>query len=189
MARCEKPILPEPLGYLLTWTTYGTWLPGDERGWVKRHEGHQLPDRPRRLEALARMAEDACRLNLSERRLVEETVGEHCRLRQWALHAVNCRSNHVHVVVTARAQPDEIRRQLKAWTARKLKQIRSESDTTSSELPTAAREQWWTERGSKRYLNDEESLEAAILYVRDAQDAPFQAALNAKRQRGASYHH
>jgi hypothetical protein len=22
----------EPLAYFLTWTTYGTWLPGDERG-------------------------------------------------------------------------------------------------------------------------------------------------------------
>ena len=27
---CEPP-LPEPLAYFLTWPTYGTWLPGDER--------------------------------------------------------------------------------------------------------------------------------------------------------------
>jgi hypothetical protein len=26
----------EPLAYYLTWTTYGTWLPGDERGWVAK---------------------------------------------------------------------------------------------------------------------------------------------------------
>ena len=26
----------EPLAYFLTWTTYGTWLPGDERGWVAK---------------------------------------------------------------------------------------------------------------------------------------------------------
>jgi REP element-mobilizing transposase RayT len=172
MTRREKPILPEPLGYFLTWTTYGTWLPGDERGWVKRGRGHQLPDSPLRLEALARMAEDACRLDEDERRLVEVTIADHCRIRGWTLRAVNCRSNHLHVVVTAGVQPSEVRRQLKAWTARKLKQIRSESDTTSPELPTAVRDQWWTERGSKRYLNDEASLEAAILYVRDAQDAP-----------------
>ena len=31
---CEPP-LPEPLAYFLTWPTYGTWLPGDERGWVE----------------------------------------------------------------------------------------------------------------------------------------------------------
>jgi hypothetical protein len=34
------------------------------------------------------------------------------------------------------------------------------------------RENWWTERGSQRFINDSESLEAAILYVRDAQDNP-----------------
>ena len=22
----------EPIAYFITWTTYGTWLPGDERG-------------------------------------------------------------------------------------------------------------------------------------------------------------
>jgi hypothetical protein len=29
--------MSEPLAYFLTWTTYGTWLPGDSRGWVNRH--------------------------------------------------------------------------------------------------------------------------------------------------------
>jgi hypothetical protein len=24
-----------PIAYHLTWTTYGTWLPGDSRGWVQ----------------------------------------------------------------------------------------------------------------------------------------------------------
>jgi len=27
-----------------TWTTYGSWLPGDERGWWQRGRGLQLPD-------------------------------------------------------------------------------------------------------------------------------------------------
>jgi hypothetical protein len=38
----------------------------------------------------------------------------------------------------------------------------------------AVRENWWTERGSQRFLNDKESLEAAILYVRDGQDQPHE---------------
>jgi hypothetical protein len=25
----------DPIGYFLTWVTYGTWLPGDARGWVQ----------------------------------------------------------------------------------------------------------------------------------------------------------
>jgi hypothetical protein len=31
--------LPDPLAYFLTWATYGTWLPGDERGWIQYHRG------------------------------------------------------------------------------------------------------------------------------------------------------
>jgi hypothetical protein len=38
--------------------------------------------------------------------------------------------------------------------------------------PSPIRQNWWAERGSRRYINDEESLEAAILYVRDGQDRP-----------------
>ena len=37
--------LGEPLAFFLTWTTYGSWLPGDERGWVEK-PGH--PDPPTR---------------------------------------------------------------------------------------------------------------------------------------------
>src|SRR5208283_1739378 len=56
---CEPP-LPEPLAYFLTWPTYGTWLPGDERGWVEYRHSWQLPDPARKREAQARLTEDAC---------------------------------------------------------------------------------------------------------------------------------
>ena len=59
---CEPP-LPEPLTYFLTWPTYGTWLPGDERGWVEYRHGWQLPDPARKRKAQARLTEDACLLD------------------------------------------------------------------------------------------------------------------------------
>ena len=52
-------IYDHPLAYFLTWPTYGTWLPGDERGWTAYHGGWRLPDPPRKLAARARMSEDA----------------------------------------------------------------------------------------------------------------------------------
>ena len=55
--------MPEPVGFLLTWTTYGTWLPGDERGWIKRGQGVKLPDPVLRDDAAARMTEPACMLD------------------------------------------------------------------------------------------------------------------------------
>jgi hypothetical protein len=33
------------IAYFSTWTTYGTWLPGDSRCWFERGKGFQTPDR------------------------------------------------------------------------------------------------------------------------------------------------
>src|SRR5580704_16263495 len=97
------------IAYLLTWTTYGTWLPGDKRGSFADGKGLQAPNSIRELEAAARMTEDACILDPQQRTLVEQTIADHCRIRGWQLHAVNCRSNHVHVVVTAKRKPEVVR--------------------------------------------------------------------------------
>jgi len=150
----------DPLGYFLTWVTYGTWLPGDARGWVEYHEGWQLPDPVLELESHALMNEGVCRLNEDQRIAVEAQLAETCQHRGWPLHAANCRSNHVHLVVTAvGVHPTKIRRDLKAWATRCLK-----------ENFDSNRENWWAERGSTRYLNDETSMAAAVEYVLEAQD-------------------
>src|SRR5256885_16629826 len=101
LGRENEASMPEPLAYFLTWATYGTWLPGDERGWVEYRHGWRLPDPVRKLEAAAKMTEDACLLDPEQRAVVERQIAETCRVRGWVLHAVNCRSNHAHVVVTA----------------------------------------------------------------------------------------
>src|SRR5262249_15237660 len=135
------------IAYFSTWTTYGTWLPGDERNWFKRGHGIQPPDRLRELEASLHMTEAAFTLNAAQRRLVEKTIADHCEIRQWLLHAVNCRSNHVHVVVTAVDRSIEVpREQFKSWCTRKLKEL---------EL-TNPREHWWTQRGWDLFIDDED---------------------------------
>ena len=155
-------VMPEPLAYFLTWTTYGTWLPGDERWWTKRDKGLQSPNPVKRRIAQSRMTEGQCLLDGSQRQLVESAIAKHCEFRGWALHAVNCRSNHVHAVVSAKGiHPDRVMQQLKTWVSRKLR-----------ETSNVKRRKWWTERGSKRYINRVDDFEAAVLYVRDAQDKP-----------------
>ena len=163
----EAP-MPDPLAIFLTWTTYGTWLPGDDRGWIEYRHGWKLADEARHRYASARMTEDACILTSDQRELVETTVHEHCEIRNWELFAVNCRTNHIHVVVAGNRSPKEIRGQLKSWCTRRLK----EQQRDRGVLPADIRDNWWAERGSARHLNDSNSLEAAIRYVRDAQDSP-----------------
>jgi hypothetical protein len=158
--------MADPLAYFLTWTTYGTWLPGDERGWVEK-PGRFRPSNPR-LQAIAEslLKEEPCVLNLEQRRLVEETIAKHCAIRGWHLHVVNCRTQHVHVVVTAQAPPKPVRDQFKAWCTRYLKE---KQRADNADLCHPVRSNWWSKGGSQRWLNDDESLAEAIRYVRDCQ--------------------
>lgn len=66
------------------------------------------------------MVESAVVLTEAQRALVEQTIHNHCCIRGWLLHAVHARTNHVHVVVTADRDPDEVMNQFKAWCSRKL---------------------------------------------------------------------
>ena len=149
-----------PLAFFFTVSNYGVWLPGDSRGWIEYKHGWQLPDPIRELEAKARMTETSVILNETSRNLVEAQIAETCKFRNWILHAANCRSNHMHFVISKyQVAPKIIRSTVKAWCTRRLKEKIDDS-----------RENWWAERGSIRWIFTEESLERVILYVLQGQD-------------------
>lgn len=153
------------LAYHITWTTYGSWLPGDERGWVQSGQaGIQAPDATLTEATRQRLAEAVVALSAAQREIVEATIREHCTLRGWTLHAVNPRSNHVHVIVTAEATPETVMSQLKAWCARRLSDHAGLIDRRRN-----GRRRWWTEHGSTKYINDEAYLLNAIRYVNERQ--------------------
>jgi len=157
----------EPLACFLTWTTYGSWLPGDERGWVAKPGEFLPPDAHLEQASRSLMTEPPLILDSTQRELVESTIADHCRHRGWHLHAVACRTNHVHVVVTAPGRaPEDVMDQFKAWCTRRLKEPLESSE------PRTVRANWWTQRGSKRWLNDHESLAIAMEYVLEFQDRP-----------------
>jgi REP element-mobilizing transposase RayT len=156
------------LAYHLIWTTYGTWLPGDERGWIKKKTlGIQAPNPKRHDAASALMEEDPVILTRIQRDVVEKTIAKHCNVRGWTLHAVNVRSNHIHVVVTADKDEDVVMDQFKAWCSRGL------SDHAGLAEPVAykaGRRRWFTEGGDKELIDNEQYLENAIRYVNEGQD-------------------
>jgi hypothetical protein len=120
------------------------------------------------------MTENACSLDAEQRALVECQISQTCTMRRWKLHVVNCRSNHLHVVLTASRDPKIVRTQLKAWCTRRLKELEAvrQSHHNRSSAVRPLREKWWAERGSQRFINDATSLECAITYVRDGQVQP-----------------
>ena len=161
-------MIDDPVGFLFTWSTYGSWLPGDARGWIEYRNGFQLPDPILELECAARMTEDACLLQPHQRARVHEQDAETCRHKSWSLHAVNCRTNHVHIVLSAVADPHIIREQIKAWCTRRLNEQQADSGIPEGERRT----KWWADRGSIRWIFREEDLADAVHYVRDQQDNP-----------------
>ena len=155
------PYRSGPMALFLTWTTYGSWLPGDDRGWcdargVMREASHRLA-----MHAVRALRDARVELGQHDRGIVEAAVREHCGFRGWQLHAVNCRPTHVHVVVSAGEwPPGEVLRSLKAWCSREL----------SSRA--GRRPRWWTRDGSKRLLYDTRAVEDVVAYVLECQDRP-----------------
>lgn len=156
-----------PLAYHVVWTTYGTWLPGDARGWITKGQWVVHPRDPEcERRARDRMAEPPVLLTPPQRSLVEQTVTDHCRVRGWGLHAVRARTNHVHVVVTADRDPAQVRDQFKAWCSRKLSDA---AGLTQWVAKNAGRRRWFTEGGDVEFIDDDEYLLNAVRYVLEGQ--------------------
>ena len=155
------------LAYFITWTCYGTHLPGDSRGWMQWQNGDRTPQPLLAEWCCDQMLEAPIVLDPSQRATVEQAIRDHCKFRSWNLHAVNCRSNHCHVVVTAVDYAGEqVRDQFKAWATRRLKSQIDVSDNPAIVL----RDHWWTRKGSVRQLFDQDSIDATVRYVLESQD-------------------
>lgn len=157
-----------PLGYLITFRAYGTWLHGDERGSVDRfHRTYGTPmlaPNRRRKEYERRLRKQSpVALNKLQRSAIESGIRETCTIRRWVLWGFNIRTNHVHTVVTANCKPDRVLNALKANATRSM---REKGYWKSDRSP-------WVYRGSKKYLWTEKALSDAIAYVIFDQGEPL----------------
>ncbi|HEV8062307.1 MAG TPA: transposase [Gemmataceae bacterium] len=153
----------------ITWTCYGTWLPGDPRGYVSNT---LLPRRgfsgKENVPGTAYTANDLKTfgharsiqksptrlLTLEQACIAAQALMEAAQKRQWHILRGALMANHVHIVVTnCPADGPNVRRILKGVSDAKLR-IR---------FPDQAR--WWTTGGSDRYKNDQRAIDAAVEYV------------------------
>ncbi len=148
--------------YHIIWTTYGTWLPGDERGWMRKGDPAVQPSDPE-LERACRekMREDVVLLDEAQRQMVAATIVAHCRHRGWRCLALAVLTNHIHVVVEADRAGDDVRDQLKAWCSRRLSDA---TGLTQRQTKTGGRRRWFTEGAYIRRIETEDLVEA-IGYV------------------------
>lgn len=170
--------------WLLTSTTYGTWLPGDQRGSVTSVRDA----RPGEAKASSRREHDrfgeACEpampgirssaagllkgpvvwLTVDQAHTVISQLKETAEYRGWRLLVAAVMRNHFHVVIGSRedVDPRKVLNDLRAYSSRRL----------SRDFGRPASGKWWTRNGSRRWLFDEEAIYAAINYVLHKQPNP-----------------
>ena len=111
--------------YLITFACYGCHLHGAGSGSVDAT--HNVPGTPVLNEDSARAAKEeqrmdqpAYHLDQIRRNAVLRAIHEVCGYRGWNLLAAHVRSNHVHTVVAAEAEPERVMNDFKVYASRRL---------------------------------------------------------------------
>ena len=155
-----------PLAYFITFSTYGTWLPGTDKGAgsVDRAHNQHLspfidPDPERADYIYDRMDQPVYVMDAFRRAIVCQAIIDLCLEKVWKLHATHVRSNHVHSVVTAERDAGRLMSDLKARASREL---------NSAGIDPVDRKRW-TRHGSTLHLFDVETVGAKVRYTVDDQ--------------------
>ena len=82
---------------MITWTTYGTWLQGDERGYVKNGKTYPGNKALKKANESSQSAE-AVLLSKTEKQIVRQAVIKEAALHGQQIYALSVCSNHVHLV-------------------------------------------------------------------------------------------
>jgi REP element-mobilizing transposase RayT len=160
-----------PIAYLITITTYGTWLHGDERRSIDTHRNFNAfgaasrpPDPTLKQVMAAKMNSREMTFDQRQRDVVRDAISEVCRHRTYRLYALSVRSNHAHVVTGAETRPEIVADSFKAYTTRKLREYGLIDPNVKP----------WSRGRSRRYLWKSHHVNAAIDYVTFCQgDDPF----------------
>ena len=152
--------MSRPLGYFLSWGTYGTRLHGDPRGTVDRANNDREdpvlgPDEERWEYERGKMKFSPVILTREQCLFAESTIPANCERGVWKYHTCAAAPDHVHVILASEHEPKTIRRILK----RRLGQAMSEK----WHLDAGAT--WWAECGSIKWLIDSSYFSNAIGYV------------------------
>ena len=140
------------IGYLITWTTYGTWLQGDKRGYVKHGEVSGENKRLRESNICSQRGK-VVRLTLQQQEVVRKAILREAKNLGQKIYAIAVCTNHIHVVV------DCIDEAIETVVARYKKAARQALNVNGF-LGRV-----WTRGYDKRYCFDEKSLKDRIGYV------------------------
>lgn len=165
--------------WLLTWHTYGTWLPGEVKGFVSAVRDacdeqviHNIPgttidaDSPHLAEwSRQQLKSPPIFLTRDQAKCFATQLFETVAFRNWKLFAFAVVPNHIHVVlgVLGDPEPEKLLGDIKSYGSRALNRAFGKPPS----------ETWWTESGSKRKLPNNTAILGAIRYVVEQRGSLF----------------
>jgi len=144
--------MAKTLGYMVTWTTYGTWLQGDERGYIR--DG-KICGRNPRLERRNKENQtgNTIKFTNKQKNIVLKAIMEEARKLGQEVHSIAVCTNHVHMVVSYIS--DGIEKSVKHYKNASLVALRKDGFVGRV----------WTRGYDKRYCFDVKSLKNIFDYV------------------------
>jgi len=142
------------IGYILTWTTYGSWLQGDKRGFVR--DGETLQGDERILELCKKFQKGpTVKLTKQEMIIIEMALLKEAERIGHKIEALAVCTNHVHLA----AKPCEksIERLVSMYKSAATRELRYSGRIGKI----------WTKGFDKRFCFTEDDLAGKIAYIQN----------------------
>jgi len=140
------------IGFMATWTTYGTWLQEDRRGYVKNGitlgENAELEKSNKEL-----LKHEQIKIPESLRKTVENAILKEAEEINQRVYAITICSNHVHIVVESKDERC-------GYSVGRFKKA-----ATKALRKYGFANKVWTKGFDKRYCYNQRELETRIKYV------------------------
>jgi REP element-mobilizing transposase RayT len=164
-----------PIAYHITFGTYGTRLHGDERGTVDRAMNEPgdpvIGADPAWWERERKKLKfEPVVLAAEEMRFAESVMPVVCERGGWAYHTGAAGPDHIHVLLSADAEGDAVRKWFKRWLGEALSARWKRPDGAT----------WWAECGSVKWVWTSAYYRAVFRYV-DGQRASGPAVPESER--------
>ena len=145
--------MAELCGYMITWTTYGSWLQGDKRGYVK--DGQILLG-DKTIEQICQnfQKNPASTLNKSERDIVRNSILNEAQRIGHDIKAIAVCSNHVHLAAIPFNEAIE-------YIVSRYKNV-----ATAALRKYGRQDKIWTRGFDKRFCFNQQDLQNKIRYIK-----------------------
>ena len=137
---------------MITWTTYGTWLQGDNRRYVKN--GRTLPRNDKLKSANQKQQKfQTVKLNSCQKHIVRKAILQEAKRVNQKIPALAVYSNHVHIA--AEVSTESIEQAVHRY----------KYSATLALRDCGVQNKIWSKGFDKRYCFTDEELEQKIKYI------------------------